>query len=58
MKFTKKKKKKYPFLDVLEEFKKYSDNYFIIIKESSENGQEITIASKEQKKKILKEKEI
>lgn len=46
---------KWPFLDLLKAFAPYSDKYFIVIKESQENGQEITIASKEQKKKKKEE---
>lgn len=52
-----KKKSRNAFIDVLRDFKEFEDNYFIVYKESEENGLEITIASKEQKLKASKKEE-
>lgn len=52
-----KKKSTNAFIDVLRDFKEFEDNYFIVYKESEENGLEITIASKEQKLKASKKEE-
>lgn len=51
------KRKPSAFIDVLRDFKEFEDKYFIVLKNSEENGLEITIASKEQKNKIKKESE-
>lgn len=52
-----KKKNRNTFIDVLRDFKEFESNYFIVYKESDENGLEITIASKEQKLKMTKKEE-
>lgn len=52
-----KKKSKNAFIEVLRDFKEFEGNYFIVYKESEENGLEITIASKEQKLKATKKEE-
>lgn len=52
-----KKKSKNAFIDVLRDFKEFEEDFFIVYKESDENGLEITIASKEQKIKASKKEE-
>lgn len=52
-----KKQLKSAFIDILRDFKEFENNYFIVYKESDENGVEITIASKEQKLKKSKKEE-